>query len=77
MNLGKQAISFGMGLNLLEWVLEHGYAVMIAGAFGSVLLVNNLALIVFMVWGKRIRKFMASTWLARMHSRSIREVATH
>ncbi|KAG9698554.1 WD40 repeat-like protein, partial [Aureobasidium melanogenum] len=24
MNLGKQAISFGMGIYLLEWILEHG-----------------------------------------------------
>jgi hypothetical protein len=77
MNLGKQAISFGMGLNILDWVLEHGYAVMIAGAFGSLLLANNLFLIVFMIWGKRIRAFMAQTWLARVHRRSIREVATH
>jgi hypothetical protein len=43
MNLGKQAISFGMGLYLLDWVLERGYAVVIGGIFGSVLLANNLA----------------------------------
>lgn len=73
MNVGKGAISFGMGLNLLDWVLEHGYAVMIAGVFGGLLLANNLALIVFMVWGKRIRAFMAKTWLARVHKGSIRQ----
>jgi hypothetical protein len=77
MNLGKQAISFGMGLDLLNWVLERGYAVMIAGVFCVVVLVNNLALVVFMVWGKRIRRFMASTWLARVHRASVKEVATH
>ncbi len=77
MNLGKQAISFGIGLDVLDWVQEHGYAVMIAGVFAALLLLNNLALIVFMVWGKNIRRFMARTWLARMHQRSIREVATH
>lgn len=77
MNLGKQAISFGMGVNLLEWILQHGYVVMIAGVFCGLLLANNLALIVFMVWGKRIRAFMARTWLAKIHRGSIREVATH
>ncbi|KAK0724843.1 major facilitator superfamily domain-containing protein [Lasiosphaeris hirsuta] len=77
MNLGKQAISFGMGLDLLDWVLEHGYAVMIAGVFGSIVLLNNLALIVFMIWGKRIRAFMAKTWLARVHRQSVKEIATH
>ncbi len=77
MNLGKQAISFGMGLDLLDWVLEHGYAVMIAGVFCAILLANNLALLVFMLWGKRIRAFMAKTWLARIHRDSVREIATH
>ncbi|KAL8393966.1 hypothetical protein RB595_003655 [Gaeumannomyces hyphopodioides] len=77
MNLGKQAISFGMGINLLEWVTTYGYAVMIAGVFMTLLLLNNLALIVFMVWGKRIRAFMARSWLAKVHRSSIREVATH
>ncbi|KAJ1299709.1 hypothetical protein OPQ81_005035 [Rhizoctonia solani] len=33
MNIGKQAISFGMGIDILEWVVENGYAVMIAGVF--------------------------------------------
>lgn len=74
MNLGKQAISFGMGLNLLEWVETNGYAVMIAGVFGSVLLVNNLALIPFMLYGKRMRVFMAKTWLARIHADSAGQV---
>ncbi|CAK7237351.1 hypothetical protein SCUCBS95973_009930 [Sporothrix curviconia] len=77
MNLGKQAISFGMGLHLLEWIQDHGYLTMIAGAFVGVLLANNLCLLIFMVWGKRIRTFMASTWLARLHNRTIKEVATH
>ncbi|KAI2624607.1 putative MFS transporter [Hypomontagnella submonticulosa] len=77
MNIGKQAISFGFGLKVLTWVMESGYAVVMSGIFGSVLLVNNLALIVFMIWGKRIRRFMSETWLARLHSRSIREVTTH
>lgn len=77
MNLGKQAISFGMGLKLLDWVVEKGYAVMIAGVFGGLLLANNLALVGFMVWGKRVRAYMAKTWLARVHRESVTEVATH
>lgn len=76
MNLGKQAISFGMGIDILEWVTENGYAVMIAGVFCGVLLANNLMLIVFMIWGKRIRAFMARTWLARIHKDSVNEVMT-
>lgn len=77
MNLGKQAVSFGMGLDLLSWVLQHGYAVMIAGVFCAIVLVNNLAVVVFMLWGKRIRRFMATTWLARVHKASVKEIATH
>lgn len=77
MNLGKQAISFGMGINLLNWILEHGYVVMIAGVFCGIVLANNLTVIVFMLYGKRIRKFMHSTFLAKMHRASIKEVATH
>jgi len=77
MNLGKQAISFGFGLKLLTWVMENGYAVVMSGIFGGVLLANNLLLLVFMFWGKRIRRYMSSTWLARLHSSSIREVTTH
>ncbi|KAF2175710.1 putative MFS transporter [Zopfia rhizophila CBS 207.26] len=76
MNLGKQAISFGMGIYLLDWILERGYAVTISGIFAGVLLANNLALIVFMVWGKKIRIFMSKTWLARMHKRSVKQVMT-
>ncbi|KAL1857458.1 hypothetical protein VTK73DRAFT_8081 [Phialemonium thermophilum] len=77
MNLGKQAISFGMGFNLLDWILQHGYVVMISGVFCGLLLANNLALIIFMLWGKRIRAFMSRTWLARLHRSTIREVVTH
>lgn len=77
MNLGKQAISFGMGINLLEWILQHGYVVMIAGVFCGLLLANNLSLIIFMLYGKKIRTFMSTTWLARLHRRTIKEVATH
>lgn len=57
--------------------MESGYAVVISGIFGGVLLANNLVLLIFMLWGKGIRRFMSSTWLARLHSSSIKEVVTH
>jgi hypothetical protein len=69
MNIGKQAISFGLSVNLLDWVLESGYAVVISGIFFAFLALNNLMLLVFMIFGKRIRKAMADTWLARFHGR--------
>lgn len=77
MNLGKQAISFGMGLYLLDWILERGYAVVIGGIFVAVLLVNNLALVVFLFWGKRIRVFTATSFVGRMHKKSAGTVLTH
>lgn len=69
MNLGKQAISFGLSVNLLDWVLDTGYAVVISGIFCAVLVLNNFMLIVFMIWGKEIRKSMAGSWLAKFHGR--------
>jgi len=71
MNLGKQAISFGMGINLLEWILADGYAVIIAGVFCGVLLANNLFLVVFMLFGKKIRIAMSKSWLAKLHKRTM------
>ncbi|KAI5867551.1 MFS general substrate transporter [Durotheca rogersii] len=68
-NIGKQAVSFGLGYGVLDWVMESGYAAVISGAFGGVLLVNNMMLIVFMLRGKRIRQFMATSWLAKLHGR--------
>ncbi|RYC60162.1 hypothetical protein CHU98_g6045 [Xylaria longipes] len=68
MNLGKQAISFGFGLKLLTWVMESGYAVVMSGIFGGVLLANNLVLLVFMVWGKTIPKPRHTLQLARTTS---------
>ncbi|OTA98950.1 hypothetical protein M426DRAFT_27975 [Hypoxylon sp. CI-4A] len=68
-NVGKQAVSFGLGFGVLDWVLETGYAAIIAGAFGGVFLANNLMLIVFMLKGKSIRRFMSTSWLAKLHGR--------
>ncbi|PSN72374.1 MFS general substrate transporter [Corynespora cassiicola Philippines] len=74
MNLGKQAISFGMGIYLLDWILERGFAVTISGIFAGILLANNLALLIFMVWGKRIRIFMHGTWLSRLHRSTVKNI---
>ncbi|KAI0172602.1 MFS general substrate transporter [Hypoxylon sp. FL1284] len=70
-NVGKQAVSFGLGYGVLDWVMEKGYATIIAGVFGGVFLANNLMLIVFMLWGKRIRRFMSTSWLGRLHGRKV------
>ncbi|KAK2787557.1 hypothetical protein FQN53_005006 [Emmonsiellopsis sp. PD_33] len=70
MNLGKQAISFGMGSYLLDWILESGYAVVISGIFCGVLLLNNLSLLIFMLWGKKIRIWTAKSWMGRLHARN-------
>ncbi len=70
-NLGKQAISFGFSLELLNWILVHGYAVIVIGAFVPILVVNLLMVVVFMIWGKRIRVATANSWLAKFHARTI------
>ncbi|TKX18395.1 MFS transporter-like protein 172 [Elsinoe australis] len=77
MNLGKQAISFGMGIYLLDWILSLGYVTVIAGIFTGVLVANNFSLLIFMWKGKSIRKFMHNSWISRFHSKnaSIGEVA--
>ena len=77
MNLGKQAISFGMGFSLLDWILESGYKNVIAGAFCAVLMVNNLALIVFMLYGKKIRIATSRSWLGALHRRTMSVGETH
>jgi len=74
LNLGKQAISFGMGFDLLTWILTTGYANVIAGAFCAVLALNNVMLLLFMWKGKPIRRFFSKTWLARLHKSTIRQV---
>jgi hypothetical protein len=70
-NIGKQAISFGLGLELLNWILSTGYAKVIAGAFTVVLLLNNLAVLLFLAWGKKIRVLLANTCLTRLHARTV------
>ncbi|KAL4921836.1 major facilitator superfamily domain-containing protein [Aspergillus aurantiobrunneus] len=69
MNLGKQAISFGMGSYLLDWIEGRGYAVVIAGVFCAVAVVNNLMVGVFWCWGKRIRTATSRGWLGGLSRR--------
>jgi MFS family permease len=71
MNLGKQAISFGFSLELLNWILRYGYATIIIGAFVPILVVNCLMVVVFIFWGKRMRVATSRSWLARFHARTI------
>ncbi|KAL4980640.1 major facilitator superfamily domain-containing protein [Aspergillus desertorum] len=52
MNLGKQAVSFGMGSYLLAWIADRGYAVVIAGVFCAVAVANNLMVAVFGFGGR-------------------------
>jgi len=77
MNLGKQAISFGLSIEVLNWILKTGYAKVIAGAFTAVLVLNNLMVIVFMIFGKRIRVATSKTWLADMHRKTVVAGETH
>jgi len=76
-NIGKQAVSFGLGLEVLNWILESGYAKIICGAFTITLFLNCVMVIPFMLFGKRIRIFIAGSWLARMHARSAVKGQTH
>ena len=54
---------------MLEWVEVRGYAVVVAGIFTAELVVNNFALVPFLVWGRRIRRFYAGTWVGRLGER--------
>jgi hypothetical protein len=77
MCVGKQLISFAFGIYLLDWVIQSGYAVIVAGVFCGVLFANNLMIIPFMLFGKRIRIFYANSWLGRMHRSTAKQVMTH
>ncbi|KAJ9165407.1 MFS general substrate transporter [Coniochaeta hoffmannii] len=72
MNIGKQSISFGFGFKILDWIAQYGYVKVFAGIFTGVMTINNLAVVIFLVWGKDMRRWIAQTWLARMHRRSLR-----
>jgi hypothetical protein len=46
---------------------------MVAGAYMAILFANNLIVIVFMIWGKRIRIFMHNSWIGQLHQRAAKE----
>lgn len=71
------AVSFGMGIFLLQWIMEHGYVVMISGAFCALVLANNLAVVIFLFFGKKIRILTSTTWLARLHQKTMGERMAH
>ena len=77
MNLGKQAISFGFSLELLNWIQKYGYVTIVVGAFVPILVVNCLVAVVFIVWGKRIRVAMVSSWVTRFHDKTVVEGEGH
>ncbi|KAH6972113.1 major facilitator superfamily domain-containing protein [Ilyonectria sp. MPI-CAGE-AT-0026] len=71
MNIGKQAISFGFGFAVLDWISEHGYITMFAGVFCGATLANNMAVFVFLYFGKSMRRWFGQTRLAKMHKKSL------
>ncbi|KAL6407414.1 hypothetical protein AUP68_10246 [Ilyonectria robusta] len=71
MNIGKQAISFGFGFAVLDWISEHGYITMFAGVFCGATLANNMAVFVFLYFGKSMRRWFGQTGLAKMHKKSL------
>lgn len=73
----KRMLMIDQGIYLLEWILTIGYVKMIAGIFCGILLLNNLAVIPFMIFGKRIRIGIANSWLARMHQQTATVGETH
>lgn len=71
MNVGKQAISFGFGFEVINWITENGYIKMFAGIFCGVLVANNLVVFIFLAFGKTMRRFFGQTRLGKMHKNSI------
>lgn len=71
MNIGKQAISFGFGFAVLDWISEHGYITMFAGVFCGAILANNMAVFIFLSFGKPMRRWFGQTRLAKMHKKSL------
>jgi hypothetical protein len=68
MNLGKQAISFGFGYSVVDWIQAHGMVKIFAVAFCVAMAINNLASILFLAFGKWARIRLANSWLGRWHA---------
>lgn len=71
MNVGKQAVSFGFGFEVIDWITQHGYIHIFADVFCGVLAANNSAVFLFLAFGKPMRRWFGQTWLARLHRDSI------
>lgn len=71
MNIGKQAISFAFGYKVIDWVQAYGFIKMFSGVFCGAITINNLFVFVFLIFGKRSRRWLSRTALARMHKKSI------
>jgi Zn-dependent protease len=61
------------GYGVIEWIEQHGYVKMVAGAYMAILLFVNLIVLVFMAYGKRIRVFMHHSWVGQLHQRAAKE----
>ena len=64
-----------MSLDLLSWILADGYGPILAGAFTAVLLFIHLLAVPFMLFGKKIRTWTAKSFLAKIHTASIKNPA--
>jgi polyferredoxin len=71
MNIGKQAISFGFGYSVIDWVQAYGFIKVFAGIFCGAITINNMFVFVFLIFGKGSRRWLSTTALARMHRESI------
>ncbi|KAH7276237.1 major facilitator superfamily domain-containing protein [Fusarium solani] len=71
MNVGKQAISFGFGFEVIDWIIEKGYITMFAGIFCGVMVANNLVVFIFLVFGKSMRRYLGQTRLGKTHKNSV------
>ncbi|KAH7186259.1 major facilitator superfamily domain-containing protein [Fusarium flagelliforme] len=71
MNLGKQSISFAFGYKVIDWVQAYGFIKVFAGIFCGTITINNLFVLVFLIFGKWSRRWLSTTSLSRMHRKSI------
>lgn len=71
MNIGKMSISFAFGYKVIDWVQTEGYVTVFAGIFCGALTINNLSVFVFLIFGKRFRRWLSTTALSKMHKESL------
>jgi hypothetical protein len=71
MNVGKQAISFGFGFEVIDWIMKKGYVTIFAGVFCGVIVANNLVVFIFLIFGKTMRRYLGQTRLGKTYKNSI------